>query len=358
MKKLLLISNKVFHYRVSIYNYFARNFREHGWAFIVRSNELQKDSPYHIQFDFKEIPFNFFIYKKEIEDINPDVVIIFLHLKDIIMWSLIHWLKIKKIPIVYWNHGINLLDPQNKLKYFLFNYLHTLSNAIILYSENEMKYIKKKNRHKVSIANNTINFEDIPEIKESKEQIKKELDIQFEKVVLFVGRIQEYKKLHHLIEIFNEKNTKGIGLVIVGKCLYKGILEKMNKDNTMYLGEIYDPVKINKIYKMADVFSMPGVIGLSLNHAFYWGLPVVTENTQHSPEICHLKNGYNGFIVQNNDVIELKNKISLLLENDAKRLEFSNNARKEIFSNGSIINMFNGFINCLNTLTQFRNKTQ
>jgi len=86
---------------VSIYNYFARNFREYGWEFIVRSNELQKDSPYHIQFDFKEIPFNFFIYKKEIEDINPDVVIIFLHLKDIIMWSLIHWLKIKKIPIAY-----------------------------------------------------------------------------------------------------------------------------------------------------------------------------------------------------------------------------------------------------------------
>jgi len=144
MKKLLLISNKVFHYRVSIYNYFARNFKEYGWEFIVRSNELQKDNPYHIQFDFKEIPFNFFIYKKEIEDINPDVVIIFLHLKDIIMWSLIHWLKIKKIPIVYWNHGINLQDPQNKLKYFLFNYLHTLSNAIILYSENEMKYMAKK----------------------------------------------------------------------------------------------------------------------------------------------------------------------------------------------------------------------
>lgn len=354
MKKLLLISNKVFHYRVSIYNYFASNFKEYGWEFIVRSNELQKDSPYHIQFDFKEIPFNFFIYKKEIENINPDVVIIFLHLKDIIMWSLIHWLKIKKIPIVYWNHGINLQDPQNKLKYFLFNYLHTLSNAIILYSENEMKYIKKKNRHKVSIANNTINFEDIPEIKESKEQIKKELDIQFEKVVLFVGRIQEYKKLHHLIEIFNEKNTKGIGLVIVGQCLYKGTLEKMNKDNTVYLGEIYDPVKINKIYKMADIFVMPGAIGLSLNHAFYWGLPVVTENGLHSPEICHLKNGYNGFIVQNNDVIELKNKISLLLENDAKRLEFSNNARKEIFRNGSIINMFNGFINYLNTLTVLR----
>ena len=100
MRRVLLISNRVMHYRVSIYNYFHARFREVDWEFIVRSNELQKENPYPLRFDFKEIPFKFKSYKKEIEKIQPDAVILFLHLKDTIIWPLMAWLKIKGIPIV------------------------------------------------------------------------------------------------------------------------------------------------------------------------------------------------------------------------------------------------------------------
>ena len=345
------------HYRVTVYNYFYQRFEEDGWEFIVRSNELQKQNTHPVDFDFKEIEFNFKSYKKEIENINPDVVIIFLHLKDRIIWPLVHWLKLKKIPIAFWTKGINLDDPDNKLSYLMYKYMHRIFDGIILYSEHEIKYISEKNRHKVSFANNTINFEDFPEINESREQIKEEFGIPFEKVVLFAGRMgvgSGRKKVNHLIDIFNDIEFKDVGLVIVGEGMSNELLNTINRNNTLYLGEIHDPnnIQISKIFKMADLFSIPGHVGLGLNQAFYWGLPVITEEGGQPPEINYLINGRNGFIVPANDINELKKKILYLLENDDKRQEFSKNAKIDILQNASVGNMFMGFKNCIDFLSQ------
>ena len=343
------------HYRVSVYNYFYNRFKEFDWEFIVRSNQLQKQNPYPIEFNFKEIEFNFFKYREEIQKIKPDVVIFFLHLKDFIIWPLLIWLKTQNISIVFWTKGANLDDPDSKLRYHLFNFVHSICDRLILYSKNEIECIKERNRNKVFVANNTVNFKAFPEINETKDEIKKELGINFDKVVLSVGRMGEgggRKKINQLIEIFNDINMPGVGLVIVGSGVNDDLLNKTNRGNITYLGEIHDAknVQISKIFKMADVFSIPGHIGLGVNQAFYWGLPVVTGDYRQPPEVHYIVNGRNGFIIPDNDISELKNKILYLLEDDHVRMEFSKNARKDILKNASIENMFMGFKNCLDSL--------
>ncbi|MFQ5786369.1 MAG: glycosyltransferase family 4 protein [Thermodesulfobacteriota bacterium] len=355
MKKLLLISNRVMHYRVSVYNYLSERFKEYGWELLVRSNELQKENPYPLKFNFMEMEFGFYLYRQEIERIKPEVVIIFLHLKDLMIWPLVHWLKFKGIPVVFWMKAMNYDEPNNVISYLLYKYMHGLLDGLILHSECELKYISRRNRHKAFAANNTINFQEYPEISESREEIKREFGVPFEKVVLSVGRMGAgggRKKVDHLIQIFNEMKYEGIGLVIIGSGMSSDLLRKLNKKNTIYLGEIHDPknVQISKIFKMADVFSIPGHVGLGLNQAFYWGLPVVTEDGLQPPEIHYLINGRNGFIVPNNNLAELKNKIMYLLNNDQVRREFSENARKDILENASIENMFNGFKRCIEFL--------
>jgi glycosyltransferase involved in cell wall biosynthesis len=330
MRKVLLVSNKVMHYRVSVYNYFADRFRDHGWEFIVRASELQKENPHPLRFDFKAVDFAFGAYKEEIRQINPDVVVLFLHLKNLIIWPLLHWLKWKRIPVAFWTKGANLDEPDSTWRDLLFRYVHSRSDGIILYSGDEMSYIRERNRTKVWAANNTINFNDFPDVGESKEEIKK--------------------------DVFRELDRSDVGCVIVGSGVSEELVSRMNKNNTLYLGEIHDPEnrKIAKIFKMADVFCIPGHIGLGLNQAFYFGLPVVTEEGRQPPEIHYLVDGRNGFIVPENDIRELKNRLLFLLENDEARSEFSRNARNDILEQGSVENMFQGFLGCAEGISRGR----
>jgi glycosyltransferase involved in cell wall biosynthesis len=352
VKKVLLVSNTVMHYRVSVYNYFWARFREEGWDFSVITNKLQKQNPIPPRFPLTEMAFNFFRYRRHIRSLRPDVVILFLHLKDRITWPLTHWLKLARIPMISWTKTRNLDDPNNAVRNAMFNYVHRLCDGLILYTDNLMELLPESQRHKAFIANNTINFEEFPQIEESKGEIKESLGIPFQKVVLFVGRIGEErnrKKIDHLIDLFRGLKRDDLGLVIVGSSMPEELKSRINSENTRYLGEVHDPqnLQISRIFKMADISSIPGHVGLGLNQAFYWGLPVVTEAGLQPPEICYLKHGRNGFIVPENDVAALRERILYLADHDEVRAQLSANAREDILKRASTEGMFQGFLKCV-----------
>jgi glycosyltransferase involved in cell wall biosynthesis len=356
-KRVLLISNRVMHYRVSVYNYFWRRFREHGWDFAVLSNELQRQNQIQCQFRFSEHPFGFFRYRNEIRRFDPDAVILFLHLKDRILWPLIHWLKLSGIPVALWTKTRNFDDPNNRLRNVFFDYLHGISDGLIVYTSSLTRFVAERHREKVFVANNTINFEDFPPISESKDEIKLDLGLPFQKVVLFAGRIGEErnrKKVDHLIDIFRELDRSDVGLVIVGSGLSPELRARMNPANTRYFGEVHDPEnrQISRIFKMADICSIPGHVGLGLNQAFFWGLPMVTEWGNQPPEIEYLRDGENGFIVAEDDRQALRNRLLLLLDNDQERCRMATNARQDILTCASVEGMFEGFLSCVQYLSR------
>jgi glycosyltransferase involved in cell wall biosynthesis len=357
IKRVLLISNRVMHYRVSVYNYFWRHFRERGWEFSVLTNELQHSNQNTPQFELTECPFDFHKYRNEIRRIKPDAVILFLHLRDKIQWPLIHWLKLSKIPVAIWTKARNLDNLNAPFRNLLYDYLHTISDGLILYTASLDRFIPERMRNKVFVANNTVNFEDYPEICESREEIKRQLGVPFKKVVLFAGRIGEEgnrKKVDHLIDIFRELDRTDAGLVIVGSGLTDELSAGINRSNTIYLGEVHDPEsrQISRIFKMADICSIPGHVGLGINQAFYWGLPMITEQGKQPPEIEYLRNGENGFIVPENDREALRDKLLYLLDHDEERERMSINARQDILQNASIQSMFEGFLSCVKYIAQ------
>ncbi|QKG80232.1 glycosyltransferase family 4 protein [Tenuifilum thalassicum] len=204
---------------------------------------------------------------------------------------------------------------------------------------------------KTFIAYNTIDFNSIPDIKLNNDEIKKKYKITYEKVVLFTGRIQERKRLDILLDIFSNLITdESIGLVIVGPGMNESFLKIINNSkNIIYLGEIYDIYQINEIYKCSDIFCIPGTNGLGINHALYWGLPVITLKTVwHNPEIFYLKNGVNGYLV--NDKYELKDKICYLFKNPDELNKMKRNAKKIIIREANVEKMFMGFYQAINYL--------
>jgi glycosyltransferase involved in cell wall biosynthesis len=362
VKTVLLISNRVPHYRVSVYNYLWRRYRECGWEFKVASDARLRESEQELRFEFHELRFGFNRYRRLVHTLKPAAVILHLHLKTPMFWPLLHWLKLKRIPVISWTKGANLDRPESRLRQCLFNYTHRLSNALLLYSAKQSDCVPCGHRHKIFAANNTVNFEDYPEIKETAEQIKVEFGIPFEKVALFVGTMGvggERKRVQHLIEIFRNLDRPELGLLLVGSGMSDELKATVNPKNTLLFGAVHDPgnIKISKLFKAADIYVVPGHVGLGINQAFYWGLPVVTEDCQQPPEIQYLKSGRNGFIVPNNDLTALREKMLYLLDNAAVREEFSRNAHEDIRREASIEGMFQSFLKALEFVRPERDTT-
>ena len=353
-KQIILFSNKIFHYRIQIYNYFVGYFEKNGYDFKVIAPLIDRNLKHLIKFDLIETNYSLINAKKiftMIYNEDPHTVIFFFHLKDLIYWPIVLLCKAFSISIIYWNHGVNMQDPNNKIKHIFHNFMHSISDKLILYSKNELKYISNKNRNKVVIAPNTINFNEIPNIQTTKKQIRNKFGISKNKIALFVGRISPEKRVNYLIDIFKDSRLSDYLLVIVGNNLSQSLIKHVKQSNNIvYYDQIIDTIIINEIFKMSDIFVHPGAIGLSLNQAFYWGLPVITENVLHHPEIIYLKNNKNGFIVQCNEKNDFIEKIQLLFTNTELLKQFSKSAQDTILKEANIDLMANGFVTGFNTL--------
>ena len=344
MKRILLISNRVMHYRSRIYNTFFDMFAERGYEFHVLSNDYQQvDFP--IRYIAHERPFSVKGYMDAIKEIRPDVCINFLHLKDKLIIPLTIYCRWKGIPMIYWNHGINLHTPDAEMKNMIFHLIHTISNAIILYTPDQLKYLSTRNQKKTFIAWNTLDFSDVKRDSLRKpDEVKTLYGIKEKHVVMYISRILPYKGLDILLRLFDD--TKDIALVIVGGGIndeQKKIID--NHSNYYYLGEKYGN-DVDEIYQMGDVFSTPGHIGLALNQSLYWGKPVVVLDRKHAPEITYLHHGYNGFIVKDED--ELKEKIITLCRDEQELKKMSDQSRDTYEKELNINRMFEGFWDAVN----------
>ena len=343
-KKVLLISNRVMHYRSRIYNAFFDMFKERGYEFHVISNDYQNvDFP--IRYIRHELPFSVGGYIKAIKDIQPDVCINFLHLKDKLIIPLTFYCRVMRIPMIYWNHGIDLDDQNNRIKNAVYHFIHNISDAIILYSPQQLVHLSKKNHRKTFIAKNTLDFSDVNKaVLRSPKDVKLAYGIKEKKIVLYISRILPYKGLDILLDAF--KDTPEIGLVVVGA----GINAEQQKcidstSNYYYLGEKYGN-EVDEIYQMGDVFSTPGHIGLAVNQAMFWGKVIVILNRRHAPEIVYLRNGENGFLEE--DEKSLKARVMKLCKDDSYYESISAAALKTYQDEMTIDKMFDGFMRAIN----------
>ena len=328
-------------YRIQIYNYFYERFKDEEIEFSVIADKFEKND--NIKFNHKTLEFNMGKYLDEIKNQKPDYVILFLHILDKVWAPIIAYCKHHNIPVIYWNHAFIRKSPKS-VKNVIYRIQQNACDAIILYSEDERKYIRKRNKAKTFVANNTLNFDYFPEEVYSRNEFTEKYGIREDKIVLFVSRIQKRKKLDVLLDQF--QSEKDIAVVIVGPGIdeeSKSIVDK--NSNFYYLGPIYDDYEVNSIFANCDVFSIPGANGLSINQAFYWGKPVVTMQGWQGPEIGYLKDGETGFIVKN--PLMLKEKILQLLNDREMLSRFSENCKKVIKNEANIEKMYKGFYDAI-----------
>lgn len=351
MKKIFLYHGGVIqHYRIGVYNYLNNYLKKHGYYLIIISEGCQQLSEMPVEFPKMKLRFSFFSLIKIINNHDPWANILFINHRERYYYPLLVYLKCVGKKIITWTHGINLQNKQDKVSRIAHHIEHVLCDRIILYSEDLKKYLLKNHMGKSFVANNTLNLTDYFPQREKKKEILNLYNISTRKNIIYSGRIDPRKRIYDLLKAFELIKDKDIGLIIIGPDDNE-ILKKKYKSNPriFYLGPLYGKSALD-VLSASDVCCIPGAVGLGIVDSMYCGLPLVTEDVDHGPEIMYFKDGVNGFLVSKGDVVALAEKLFLLLADDDLRERLGRNAREEILTRGHIDNLCGGFLACLKSL--------
>jgi glycosyltransferase involved in cell wall biosynthesis len=100
-------------------------------------------------------------------------------------------------------------------------------------------------------------------------------------------------------------------------------------DRVRFLGEMYDERELAPWFLSAHLFVHPAAIGLSILHAFGYGLPVVTHGAaeHHGPEFGAFEDGRTGLAFREDDATNLAEVVVRLLRDDAGRVAMKQRAQ-------------------------------
>jgi glycosyltransferase involved in cell wall biosynthesis len=339
MKKILFLQNVVFEYRKNLYNELSRSYEVS--VLHTGKKSVNSDDNYveHIC-DYKKIGPFYIINENLIEFCrNYDIVICMFDLYWLSFMKLIFY---KDKPVfILWGHRYSENIISNNLR----NYLMKKVKYNILYGEEDVPRMIKCgiSSDRIFIAPNTIKVSNYKDYSQSEKSS-----------LIFVGRLQESKKINILIQIFSNiinEIPSNITLEIIGD----GNLEKSLKNlatnlgiskRVKFHGQINDAIILSKLFEHSFAYVSLGPVGLGVLHSFAYGIPVITlDKLKHGPEFHNLINNTNSFICS--DTIQLEEKLkSICIDiNITRRMGF--NAFEYYIKNRKMEYMLDGFKNLL-----------
>lgn len=342
MKKILIVQNKILHYRKALYNelsiYYNITVLHSGYK------SLTKEDKYKEVITNKTNFFSFEIQHRLFSEVRKDYDVV------IVMFDL-HWLKNFLIPyiinkntdFIWWGQWLN----DNSIANYLKVYFSNKNIKSILYTESAKKQLIRKGvkENKLFVANNTFNID-------NRYKCFQELE---KKTILFVGSLDKRKELVVLLKAFSkiiEVIPKSINLIIIGDGEEKEnlikLIDKLSlKKRILMKGEITSNIDLIEYYKKALVHVSYGQAGLSVLQSFGFGVPFITKiNAISGGEKTNIINGYNGYLCEENEE-SLVHLLQTLSNNQNLARKLGENAYEYYTEKCTIRNMANGFINAI-----------
>lgn len=221
------------------------------------------------------------------------------------------------------------------------------SRAVIALNKTMMRAIVRKahvDPRKIFIMPNGVDTEffkpNIPA-----DDVAKKYGLEGRRVILFVGRVTYVKGVHLLLKAFRELVSKyrDLKLAIVGpltdhfgeaepsqyaRALMEYASKVLPKDSYVFTGSV-DKETLRKLYSVAYVCVLPSyaeAFGMVLIEAMSSGCPVLGSNAGGIADV--IENGIAGLIFKKGDYIDLKEKLEMLVGNEALRKTLSINCRE------------------------------
>jgi glycosyltransferase involved in cell wall biosynthesis len=246
--------------------------------------------------------------------------------------------KKHKIPLIHIEHGTchsSLLNPISKSINVLYD--HTIGRYIIKHcyrlvaisdaAKRFCQHLYKKD--KTFIVRNSIEAKSFNQASTRNIiKTKKSLGIKDEKIIIFVGRLIFAKGVQDLLNA--TKDMQEVKVLIIGDGNHSEYLKSMNK-NVLFLGRM-NQEQIIKYLSIADIFVNPSYsegLPTSVLEAGAIGLPIIATDVGGTREI--IDDGLNGFLIKPKGVELLRDKISLLLEDQRLCSKFSIAIKRKIY---------------------------
>lgn len=140
--------------------------------------------------------------------------------------------------------------------------------------------------------------------------------------ILFFGRIEEYKGISLLYDVFVENLdlSEKYNLVIAGSGTLP-FARSSNERNVIVINRYINDSEVAELYKNASVVVYPYISATQsgvLSLAFYFGIPTLASDVPFFKDIIAESGA--GLLFKKNDKADLKDKLDLLLKIDTKEI--------------------------------------
>ncbi|MBS7612398.1 glycosyltransferase [Candidatus Bathyarchaeota archaeon] len=263
--------------------------------------------------------------KKEVKDFDA------IHLHEYRTFQNIviaHYAKEYDVPYVLQTHGsLPRIMSWERLKwiydmFFGYKLLREASKVIAL-SQVESEQYKAMGvpEEKIAVIPNGIDLSEYAKLP-PKGSFKKKFNIDYEKIVLYLGRIHRIKGIDILVKAFADIVAKfdDVRLVVVGSDDgYLGEIEALIKalkieDKVLITGPLYGEDKL-EAYVDADVYVLPSryeTFPMGLLEAYAHGKPVIASKVGGLRDL--VVDGLMGMLVKPEDVEQLAESLRLMLD--------------------------------------------
>lgn len=268
--------------------------------------------------------------------------------------------RLRGVRTLLWGHGYS--KAESAMRLLIRRFVGRFADGMVFYDKRTAsKYVEDFgwSTDRVFVAQNALSQAEIAQEvcdwskKESQlAQFRRDAGIHDCYTILFCSRLDDCNGVDLLLRAVKGLVNQQIKtrLVIIGEgssvvdlkqlCRYLEI-----EDRVIFLGGVYDETELAPWFLTADVFCYPENIGLSILHAFGYGLPVVTSDDikSHNPEIAALVPEENGLLYKAHDYQSLCKVLMRIQQNESLRDRMSAAAIRTVSEDFNLETMVQGF---------------
>ena len=250
-----------------------------------------------------------------------DAVVLGEELKYISHFALAAISKARGRPFVWWGFGAPRWEVSaNKatavrrpISEFVAHYLRRQASGYLSYTQSGREKLEQRGFASANIAvlNNVVDIEAQRILRaevagESEADIRKKLGVAPDlPVLIYFGRFLTTKHVDVLVRYALRRRAMGspVCALISGSGVEAGHLHELAAGSSDIVFSKLDDADLARALRISKAIVIPGFVGLAVTHGFAHGVPMITREGVHPPEIEYLDHGVNGLLLPEDETL-------------------------------------------------------